>query len=266
MNQDSRKLAQRFRELHRSESPLVLPNAWDAVSARLIEEAGAKAIATTSAGIAVSHGYPDGNSVPRALAIRAVQEITRVVRVPVSADIEAGYGADPESVRETATAMLDAGAVGLNLEDGESDPTLLCEKIAKLRELGPDLFINARTDVYLLGLPNPVEESVARARAYVDAGADGIFVPGLADPESIQRVAKSVDAPLNVMVVPGIATTEELARYGVARLSVGAGIMQATMALTRQLARDLLDSGHYVGFLEEAVPNAEANALFGPRS
>jgi 2-methylisocitrate lyase-like PEP mutase family enzyme len=185
MTSQENPAAERFRRLH-SEGLLVLPNAWDAGSARLIESLGAKAIATTSAGVAWSHGYPDGDTLPLPLLRATVADIARAVRVPVSTDVEGGYSNDPAAVGETVAAVIEAGAVGINIEDGSGATDLLCAKIERAKNaaerLGVDLFVNARTDVYLRGLAakeRRVEETLARAERYRSAGADGIFVPGL---------------------------------------------------------------------------------------
>ena len=187
MTSQENPAAERFHRLHR-EGLLVLPNAWDAGSARLIESLGAKAIATTSAGVAWSHGYPDGDTLPWPLLRATVADIARAVRVPVSADVEGGYSNDPAAVGETVAAVIEAGAVGINIEDGSGAPELLGAKIEQAKNagerLGVKLFVNARTDVYLRGLATNerrVEETLARAERYRAAGADGIFVPGLAD-------------------------------------------------------------------------------------
>src|SRR4029453_5929516 len=190
MNRDER--VERFRKRHQ-EGLLVLPNAWDVASARVIEEAGAKAIATTSAGIAAAYGYADGNHLPRELAVAAVERIARGVRVPVSADVEAGYGGTPDQVCETVRGVIGAGAVGINLEDGSGAPELLVAKIEAIRGLaareGSDLFVNARVDLYLNGGPDSdatFEEAVRRAALYTEAGADGLFVPALLNVERLR--------------------------------------------------------------------------------
>jgi 2-methylisocitrate lyase-like PEP mutase family enzyme len=243
-----------FRAMHQGAELLVLPNAWDAASAVAIERAGAKAIATTSAGIAQSLGYPDGNVLTRELAVAAVARITRVVQVPVSADIEEGYGETPEEVCRTVEQILEAGAVGINLEDGSKPPALLAAKIAAIRkraeQLGASLFINARTDVYLLGVEKqPLDETLKRAALYREAGADGLFVPRLKDPDSIRRVCAEAGLPVNLLGVPGIASPRELSALGVRRLSVGHWIAKAATSFTERCARVLLAEGRYDDFI-----------------
>jgi len=263
--------AEVFRSLHAAGSLLVLPNAWDAGSARVIEACGAAAIATTSAGLAWSRGYPDGNALPVPILGRAVEEIARVLSVPLSVDAEGGYSADPRAVGEIVAALAGAGAVGVNLEDGTEPPALLCRKIeaakAAAARAGVDLFVNARTDVLLKGLvpaERAVAESVARGRLYRDAGADGLFVPRLADPASIRSVVAEVDLPLNLLVVPGLAPVADLRLLGVRRVSAGSAIAQSAYALVRRSASELLGDGRYTEMLARPADYAELNRLFAP--
>lgn len=271
-------LAESFRQLHEasSDSILVLPNAWDAMSARLVEAAGAKAIATTSAGISWSLGYPDGQGLTRDQMIEALRRIVGAVRIPVSADVESGYGTGtPDDITATVRGVLDAGAVGVNLEDAPGingaplvDVAVQAARIRAARdaadEAGVALFINARTDTYLRKVgaeTERLEETVRRARAYVDAGANGVFVPGVADADTIAKLAAAVGAPLNVIGAPGMAGTQELRALGVARVSVGPGLARAVMAHIRRASTELLQAGTYEE-LREQVPSPEANALF----
>ena len=275
-------LAARFRQLHApgSDPILVLPNAWDAMSARLVEAAGAHAIATTSAGISWALGHPDGQGLTREAMTAAVRVIVDAVRVPVTADVESGYGAGtPEDVAETARAVIAAGAVGLNLEDAPGEhgaPVLAMEAQAAriaaaraaARSAGVDLFINARTDVYLRKVGEEGDrfaETVRRAQAYTAAGADGVFVPGVADADTIRRLAAAVGAPLNVIGGPGVPSVPELRALGVARVSVGPGLARAVMAQIRRAATEVLTAGTYEA-LREQIPSPEANALFAGRS
>ncbi len=255
-----------FRQLH-EHGLLLLPNAWDAGSARLIESLGAKAIATTSAGVAWARGYNDGNRLPVPALIAMVEEIARVVRVPLTVDIEAGYSDEPSSVAETAARVLAAGAVGINIEDGEGPPDLLAAKIAAVKRAaqgsGADLFVNARTDVYLAGLaPNEarVEETIARAARYRDAGADGIFVPGITEPAEIEAVASAVQMPLNVMSMPGLPSPRELERLGVRRLSAGAAIAAIVLGTVASSTAAFLEDGTLD--FNQAMPYAEIASLF----
>ena len=259
-----------FRQLHEGDL-LILPNAWDAGSARLIESRGAKAIATTSAGLAWSNGYPDGDALPVDRLVAAVRSIARVIEVPLTADIEGCYSDDPAAVSKVVAAILDAGAVGINIEDGSSPPELLCAKIAAARasaeRAGIGLFINARTDVYLRDLAehgDAVGEVGRRAARYRAAGGDGIFVPGLSDESEIAAIAAAVrPLPLNVMLVPGLPATERLQALGVRRLSGGSAIAQAAAALVGRLADDLL-AGRGEALFAESAGYGEINALFSP--
>jgi 2-methylisocitrate lyase-like PEP mutase family enzyme len=268
-------LAAAFRRLHSAQNSdiLVLPNAWDALSARVIEQAGARAIATTSAGVSWALGRQDGQAVTRADMIAVVRRIAEAVRVPVTADIESGYGSgSPEDVGETVRGVVEVGAVGINLEDapgrgGESlmRPEEHAARIAAARAAGgPELFINARVDVYLKEIgagSGRFDETIRRARAYTAAGADGVFVPAVVDASTIARLVEAIGAPVNIMASYGAPSVAELADLGVARVSVGPAITRAAMATIRTAARELLETGTYDG-LVGGVPFAEANALF----
>jgi 2-methylisocitrate lyase-like PEP mutase family enzyme len=267
-------LAKAFQDLHRGPELLALPNAWDAGSARVIESAGARAIATTSAGVAWAHGYPDGDALPAELAIATTAAIARAVRLPLSVDIEGGYSDDPEAVGRLVGAVIEAGAVGVNLEDGGKPPELLAAKIAAARrvanELGVALYINARTDVYLRGLvpePERVRESCARAARYREAGASGIFVPGAADPAAIRTIAQATELPLNAMAWPGLPAPAELFALGVRRYSAGSGIAQATWGRVAALTRTFLRGPGAAGeaAAETAMSHRDLNALFTGR-
>jgi 2-methylisocitrate lyase-like PEP mutase family enzyme len=258
-----------FRALHAPGRLLLLANAWDAGSARLIEARGAPAIATTSAGLAWSRGYADGDRLPPRLLAGALAEIARVVSVPLSADIEGGYSQDPKLVAETVLAVLDAGAVGINLEDGSLPPELLCAKIEAAREVaakaGVDLFVNARCDVFLRSLTAKeaaLAETLARAERYRAAGCDGLFVPRLRESAGIREIVGAIGAlPLNVLAMPGLPTPAELRALGVRRLSAGSGIAQQAYGAAQRAALRFLAEGS-PGAAEDAIANPEMNALF----
>lgn len=262
--------AKAFHALHTG-PVLTLPNAWDVASARIIEEAGARAIATTSAGVAWSLGAPDGNRLTRPLAVALIARVCSAVSVPVTADIESGFADDPAGIAETIRMVIDAGAVGVNLEDGVG-PGLLpiedyAQRVAAARSAadagGVSLFINARTDVYLRGIGTPesrLDHVVERAGAYVAAGADGIFVPGVVDPPTLKSLVSEIDAPLNVMAGPGAPPVPELEALGVARVSVGPSLTEAAYATTRRAAVELLTTGTYDS-LTPALTFPELNAL-----
>ncbi|PZE33705.1 isocitrate lyase/phosphoenolpyruvate mutase family protein [Curtobacterium sp. MCLR17_055] len=268
MNTTSTRAAT-FHGLHDHRSrPLVLVNVWDAVSARLVGDAGATAIATTSAGVAWSLGRPDGNTLTRAEAMDAVARIAASVSVPVTVDIESGYADDADGVARTVDAVLEAGAVGINIEDGRLHPDALADRIGAARRAadraGVRLSVNARTDVHLAGLVDPerlLAETLERARRYRGAGADGVFVPGVRDVETIRALVESIDGPVNVMAGPGSPTVAELARLGVARISLGSAVAQAAYAVVRQATAELRTTGTYDS-LAGGVDYADLNALF----
>ena len=271
MTDSARDHAAAFRRLHAPGALLVLPNAWDAGSARVIEKCGAAAIATTSSGLAWSRGYADGNLLPPALLAAAVGEIVRVLSVPLTVDAEGGYSADPRTVGENVAAVAAAGAVGVNLEDAGTGPDLLCAKIEAAKtaaaRAGVDLFVNARTDVYLRTLVPPERaraETIARAGRYRAAGCDGLFVPVLTDPDAIREIAAAVELPLNVMVLPQLPPVAELRALGVRRVSAGAAIAQAVHGLTRRAATELLREGRYDAMFDRPMTYGELNALFAP--
>ncbi len=261
--------ASTFAQLHAGPDVLVLANAWDAASARVVEKAGAKAIATSSAAVAWAHGYADGHDLPISRLVVTIEEIARAVRVPISADAEAGYADDPVEVQENIAALVRAGAVGINLEDGHDPSALHCAKIAAAREgakgAGVALFINARVDVFLKKLVPPeaaVEEAIKRGRAAKAAGASGLFVPGAVKPDEIAAIAKGVDLPLNVLAFPSLPPVAELAKLGVRRLSAGALIGRVALAAARDAAQTFLAQGDSAALFAAAGASVDYNALF----
>jgi 2-methylisocitrate lyase-like PEP mutase family enzyme len=267
-----REQALAFRARHVPGRPIVLPNAWDTASARLVEQAGATAVATTSAGLAWALGAADGDRLSRDDALAAIARIASTVAVPVSADIETGYADDAAGVGDTIRAVLAAGAVGVNIEDGlyGGDAPLRpaaeqAERIAAARQAadaaGVPLFVNARVDTYLRGAGG-LSETLERAAAYLAAGADGVFVPGAVDPGTVKALAEGIDGPLNVLVGPGAPAVGELAALGVARVSAGSALAQAVHGLVHRAARELLDAGTY-GELAGGSGYEELNALLG---
>jgi 2-methylisocitrate lyase-like PEP mutase family enzyme len=276
MESQSNNKAIQFRQFHRGPGVLILPNAWDAASARIFEDAGFPAIATTSAGIAFSLGHPDGQRIPREEMMARIGRITRAVHVPVSADVESGYGPTAEDAAKTTRELIQMGVIGMNLEDASgrrdqplSSLELAVEKIKAAREaavkMQAQIVINARTDIYLLTGGNPdadYSEALRRLLAFRDAGADCVFAPGLKDASTIGRLAKAVECPLNILAVPGTPSIAELANLGVARVSVGSGPMRATLGLLRRLAEELRTTGTYDA-MDGAVPYADVNKLLG---
>jgi 2-methylisocitrate lyase-like PEP mutase family enzyme len=266
--------AGKLRALHTA-GVLVLPNAWDAGSAVVIALAGARAIATTSGGIAWSLGRSDGQRLTRAEMIERIREIVAAVTIPVTADIEGGYGPGPEDVAMTVEAVIAAGAVGVNIEDSRVpggplfDPAEQAERIQAARAASasaglPELFINARTDVFLYGIGVPetrLDDVLARSSAYAKTGADGLFVPGLTDLQAITELAEASPLPVNVMAGPGAPPVSELAAAGVRRVSIGTAIAQAAYTLTKRTATELLTTGSYAE-LEQTLDFATINNMF----
>jgi 2-methylisocitrate lyase-like PEP mutase family enzyme len=267
--------AETFRKLHDGSKLLVLPNAWDVASARLYEAAGFSAIATTSAGVAWTLGYPDGEHISRQTMLEAVRRIASRISLLVTADMVAGFGPGPEDTAETVRGVIAAGAVGLNLEDGTGDlqnplvdVALHVEKIRAARAAattaGVPIVINARTDVFLAAVGEPdtrLDHAVRRANAYREAGADCLFVPGVQDAETIGRLARSIAGPLNILARAGVPRISELAGLGVARVSVGSGPMLSALGRLRRIAGELLATGTFAAMTEEAISYAAMNDL-----
>jgi 2-methylisocitrate lyase-like PEP mutase family enzyme len=271
---DQKKKAKAFLALHSGGTPLLLPNVWDVASARIVEEAGFPALATSSAGVAFALGYPDGQKIHKDQMMAAVARIAQAVKVPVSADVESGYGNDPEAVAGMARAVIMGGAIGLNLEDASGDGArplldlpLQLEKIRAIRNTANKwdvaLVINARTDVYLLQVGESstrYDETIRRLSAYRDAGADCVFVPGLNDPVAIKRLVSDVQCPVNILAGPGSPSVKELQALGVARVSLGSGPMRAALGTLRRVAEELRTKGTYES-LVSAPAHSEINKL-----
>lgn len=272
--------ARRLTDLHVPGNPLVLPNAWDASSAWVIAQAGALAIATSSAACAWSIGRADGNRMERSEAIDAIRRIASAVDVPVTADIETGYGAsepgdaDDDALRETTAAVLDAGVVGVNLEDSGGDPlypiAAAAHRISVVRRAadraGVALHINARCDVFFAPVGDVADRlalTLERAAAYIEAGASSIFVPGVRDLATIERLTSGTSVPVNVLAGTGTATVAELAGAGVGRISVGSSLNLTMLATLRETVTALLNAGSFDTL--RGIPYPEANSYFGGR-
>lgn len=259
----------RFLALHGAGSPLLLlPNAWDAASARLWQEAGATAVATSSAAVAWSRGYADGGALPRHELLDSLRGIVRVASVPVTLDIENGYSDDPREVAKLAIEVVAAGAVGINLEDGEKAPELLAAKIHAIREaLGAmPLFINARTDIYLRGLATghaAVTMTIERLNTYRAAGADGGFVPGLQWAEDAAAIVGAVPLAVNLMALPGLAAPAALVAAGIRRISAGPALFNAAYGAGEAAARAYL-SGDFAPCFAHTLDYGRMNRLFSP--
>jgi len=275
---DQKEKATLLRTLHKRGDPIVFVNAWDAGSTRMIEVAGAKAIATTSAGLAQALGYPDGQKLPWNELLAAVRRIVRVVKLPVTTDIEAGFAANPQELQRNIEELIDAGAVGVNLEDFIHDGQKkelypLEEQVSRIQSVRQaaekksiPLVINARTDAYCADVTVPeesrVEQTVVRGRAYMHTGADCIFIPGAVDLSVISRLVEQIDAPVNVLAIKGAPSIAELSRVGVARVSVGSGLFRAAYTKAKHAAQEVLQRGTYAGFIEDTFPYEDFNRLF----
>lgn len=248
---DQAERARLFRELHQPGNPVVLFNAWDAGSAKVIAETGAKAIATGSWSVAAAYGYEDGEKIPLPVALANLERIVSCVDLPVTFDLEAGYGDIASALRQAVAA----GAIGCNYEDGRIGQEGLhpiAEQSARIREARAaadsvlkGVFINARTDMFLHADPSThsdamVEEALLRADAYAQAGADGLFVPGLADPKKIARICKESPVPVNIMLRPGIAKLSDVAKLGVARISYGPFPYRLAMEALKRAAAEAM--------------------------
>ena len=278
MTAEQRARTQAFLDLHHSDDILVLPNAWDVASARVFAASGARAVGTTSMGIAAVHGYPDMEQISLDQMLAAVAAIAAAVDVPVTADMEAGYGGSTEAIVASVRRAIDCGIAGINIEDSVDDPdepliptASMAERVSALRQaantIGLPLVINARTDVFLAAVGEPetrLAHAIERGNAYRKAGADCVFVPGGLSRDTIRELAAAIDAPLNVVAnpaisVPVVPTVAELDELGVARVSVGSGMMRASLAYTRRAAEELLASGSYEAMKQElSDPQAAA--------
>ncbi|HXC31160.1 MAG TPA: isocitrate lyase/phosphoenolpyruvate mutase family protein [Verrucomicrobiae bacterium] len=279
MIRNQSELGRKFLDLHQGSKMLVLPNAWDAASARVFEDAGFSVVGTSSAGAAFSLGYPDGQKISREEMLGVIGRIAGAVEVPVTADMEAGFGATPEEVAGTTQAVIAAGAVGMNLEDGvEGKPEYLADLnlqkeiiravLETAESAGVPFVLNARTDIFLNGV-GPAETRLARAierlNAYREAGAPCLFAPGVKDRETIAQLVRGVRGPLNILATVGTPPIAELQQLGVARVSVGSGPMRATLGFLGRMARELRDQGVFTMMTEGAPTYAEVNRLFQPR-
>jgi 2-methylisocitrate lyase-like PEP mutase family enzyme len=268
--------AQLFRDLHEAKSLFILPNAWDASSARIFEKAGFPAIGTTSAGIAASLGYRDGQHISPTEMARSIQQIVTAVDLPVTADIEAGYSQETEEVLKFIEQILEMGVVGINIEDStgiKENPILTVnaqvKKIKAIRKLAAtkrhSLLINARIDVFYLGLQDiqqAAQETLERAHAYLTAGADCIYIFGITDKEWLQKLVQEIPGPVNLLAGAGMPSISELKQMGVRRLSLGSGAMRATLGTLEAISKELLTQGTYKTLTENAFPYPALQTLF----
>jgi len=260
----------KLQSLHTLSAPLVLPNAWDIASALLIEKAGASAVATTSAGMAWSLGYPDGNTVPIQEVIEFSRKLVNILLVPVTIDIEAGYNLKAEKVASLVVQLIEAGVAGINVEDSWNGTLLpIAEHVGRLEAIksavkatGSDIFLNARIDTYLLGTEGDVlQATLERIVAFEKAGANGIFIPGLLDLDVLQQVCNTTGLPINVMAGAGSSGVDEFAKSGVRRISTGMGGAQYAYAKTAEAAEFIFKKGSF-SVLEGGANYSDMNALF----
>lgn len=255
-----------FAALHTAAKPLLIPNAWDAASAALFAREGASAIATSSASLAWSLGYADGGALPRHELLAAITRMQRVISIPLSVDLEDGYGDDPQAVASLVSEVAALGVAGINLEDGAKTPALLADKIAASRQAlgGTPLFINARTDVYLRGMASGEAATtmvLERAALYQAAGADGLFVPGMASVDDTARIASQNPLPLNLMLLPRMPAIHSLFAAGARRFTAGPATFQAAYGHARKLAHALLADHDAAGLFTDGVAYDAMNAL-----
>ena len=267
-----------FRELHNRKDILVLPNAWDVPSARVFEDEGFPAVATSSAGMMVSLGYPDGETIPQREFDTAVRRISQALSIPLSVDVVGGFGDTPGSVAKSVRTVIRTGAVGINIEDFVHSTKKLLQvgkQVERLRELlrlrealKVPFVINARTDALRFAPGDDdekMEEAIKRAVAYRDLGVDCVYPMGLTDAASILRFVRALDFPTNVMVRKGLPTVPELKRLGVARVSFGPTASYAAMGLLRRASREVREKGTYDSLIEGAITFDELNSLAVPR-
>ena len=270
--------AEAFRRLHDRKEVLVLPNSWDVPSARVFEDEGFPAVATSSAGMLVSLGYPDGEEIPTADFLAAVKRMAKSLTVPLSVDVVGGFGGSAEGVVRTVRAVIAAGGVGINIEDFKHSAKELFpveKQVARLRALvrlrgsqKVPFVINARTDAFRFAPGDEearLEEAIRRAREYRDVGADCIYPMGLTSAESISRFVRALDFPTNVMVRKGLPSVPELKRLGVARVSFGPSASYAAMGLLRRASREVREKGTYEALTEGAITFDELNGLAVPK-
>ena len=275
---EQKRLAEAFRKMHQAPPLLLLPNAWDAMSARIFEAAGFGAIATTSGGVAWALGFPDGEHAPWSEVVAATERIVRAVHVPVTADIEGGYGETPEQVATSVTEIIRTGVVGINLEDGTPRPDMpvrsMEDSVARIRAArdaaqveGVPIVINARVDLYLKNVGTDdtrFAETVRRGKAYMAAGADCIFPFGLADLKIIADLVKALNVPINVVGRAGVPGVAELERLGVTRVSTASGPSLVVMSMTKQIADELRIKGEF-DVLKSTIKRPDAQQLFAAR-
>jgi 2-methylisocitrate lyase-like PEP mutase family enzyme len=271
--------AERFRLMHHGKHMLVLPNAWDVPSSRLFEEVGFPAVATSSAGMMVSLGYQDGETIPRQEYIEAVRRIGKAVSVPFSVDVVAGFGRTPKEVSETVQEVVHAGAVGINIEDfdhatkklfsADAQVEKLYEIMTIAEKLGIPIVLNARTDAFKYAEGDEEDrfnEAIERGKMYREAGADCVYPMGLTLKNHIKKYINSVNSPVNVMVRKGLPSISELEEIGVARLSFGPSASYAVMGFLKRVCQEILAQGNFEGLIKDIIDYDELNRLALPKT
>jgi 2-methylisocitrate lyase-like PEP mutase family enzyme len=235
---------EKFRQLHHQPKPFIIANVWNVKSAQIVEKSGFEAMATSSGAIAESLGYKDGEQIPFAELLYVIQRIRATTTIPLSVDLERGYTDDPDVLNDHIQKLIDSGVAGINLEDAQGEEIYL-KKLNSIKsylvKTNQQLFINARTDSFLQKLPLPLKTTLLRAELYREAGADGLFVPGVPDAETIRDIASFTTLPVNVVGVPKIASVATLAEYGVKRISMAVLLYKATYNHMEILAREVLN-------------------------
>ena len=270
------KLAEDFKKMHSKEDVFILPNAWDVASAVIFEKTGFKAVGTTSAGVSHSLGYPDGQNISLKDSLYLVEKLVNRITIPLTVDFEGGYGSTSKEIANNVRTLIQTGAIGINFEDSTSDSTtsltpvtVQTEKLKAInsikQDLGIDFFINARTDVYWLSIGDDEKRfqlTIDRANAYIEAGADGIFIPGNLTKDILKDLVNSIDAPLNVLPSKTNYTINDLKNIGVARMSLGSGPVRSSLALIREISTELYTNKTLNVMFNTSIPYEEANKLF----
>ena len=245
-----------FKELHNQPEPLLLGNVWDVISAKVLESKGFKALGTSSAALARTLGYEDGEQIPFELLLKMVERIISNIHVPLSVDMEGGYSRDIEQIIQNIDKLYELGVVGINIEDSvkAEKPYMLSADdftkiLSSIREhfeaKNMKMFINARTDAYVLKLPDPLSETIERIRGYENAGASGIFVPFLSDKDEIKKIVESTKLPVNIFALPQLPTFTELSKLGIKRISMATSLHRATIKAMENLVQAILDDGSF---------------------
>lgn len=278
LNKGQKLKAGLFHELHRSKSLFVLPNAWDVASAKIFQLSGFKSIGTTSAGISTTLGYADGQNIDIYSTSHVIKRISRTINLPISADIESGYSNTIDGIVLNVQEVINAGAVGINIEDFDHNDSISLvdkqfqkEKISAIRELAKsmdlELFINARTDVFLLEGSNKnrkISETIDRSNIYIEAGADGIFVPdtGGFNKELISTLVKNISAPLNIIAGTYTLPIPILEEIGVSRISLGPRPMRALLHLLQKISGEILTKGTFYQIDSGSITYSAVNNWF----